>query len=306
MTFKLPAALLAAACRAALLVILAAGPCAADALFVYELRTDDPFTGEKEAVMQTAFTSGSMYLDIKTQFVGSWMKRIFGKVTESRETTHFLLDQRQIREVNWHRGNVKIFALDRIADIGWISEKSDREAEIQDIIRERYPVSQPQIEITPTGETAEINGITARKIEASLRSETYDKRKNASSITLVKQELWVSQALPQYESYRSFFDALAGQLGLEAERLKALSFVLQYWEGSLDPIRDKVSAIQGLPVKSITTVEAVYVKDVGTAQSKTIRKRIKTETLELKSAQTRPIDVESFAYPDSYPIVNAK
>jgi hypothetical protein len=34
-----------------------------------------------------------MYVDIQTRFIGSWMKRIFGKVTESRETTHFLLDE---------------------------------------------------------------------------------------------------------------------------------------------------------------------------------------------------------------------
>jgi hypothetical protein len=306
MTFKLPAARLAAACLTAFILILSAAPCAADALFVYELRTDDPFTGEKEAVMQTAFAPGGMYLDIKTKFVGSWMKRIFGKVTESRETTHFLLDERQIREINWQRGNVKVYAMDQIADVGWISESTARDAEIEAIVRERYTVSQPQIGILPTGEMAEINGIAARKFEISLRTETYDKRKNASSITLVTQELWVSESLPQYEFYRSFFEALADQLGLEAERLKALSFVLQYWQGSLDPIRDKVSAIRGVPVRSVTTVEAVYVKNVGTAQSETIRKRIKTETLDLKGVYTQPLDMESFKYPDNYPIVNAK
>jgi hypothetical protein len=306
MTFKFSAAVLASACWLLFLVSPPSGHCAADAVFVYELKTDDAFTGEKEAVMVTAFSPQAMYLDVQTRYIGSWMKRIFGKVTESRETTHFLLNERQVREVNWHRNNVRVFPIDKIADVGWVTEKSTRTAEAEDIVKDRYTIVPPQFEITNTGVQAVINGFDATRIDTFLQMETHNKKNNSTSITQIRQELWVSRNLPQYQVYQAFFGALADQLGLEAERLKSLSYVLQYWQGSLDPIRDKLIAIEGLPVKSVTSVEAVYVKNVGSPKSETMRKQIKTETVLLKSAQTASPDMKYFDYPDYYPLVHEK
>lgn len=307
MTFKRSAAVLAMTCWIMILVSLPAVQCeAAEALLVYDIKTDDAFTGEKEAVMQTAFTSRAMYVDVKTRFIGSWMKRIFGKVTESRDTTHFLLDERQIHEVNYSRGNIRVTPLDQIADVSWVSEKNARPAGVEEMIKERYTVEPGQFQITPTGINAVINGFEAQRIDATLRLETYDKKKNASSMTFITQELWVSRALPQYRVYQAFFGALASQMGLEAERLKGLSSILQYWDGSLDPIRDQISASEGLPVKSVTSVEAVYIKNVGSPESETIRKQIKTETLLLQSVQDGAADRSAFEFPKEFQFVYVK
>ncbi len=306
MICKRSAAALAITCWLMILVAPPAGRCAAaEALLVYDIKTDDAFTGEKEAVMQKAFVSRAMYVDVKTRFIGSWMKRIFGKVTESRDTTHFLLDERQIREVNYSRGNVRVTPLDQIADVDWVSEKSARPTGVEEMIKERYTVAPGQFQITPAGDRAVINGYEAQRIDATLRLETYDKKKNASSVTLVKQELWVTRALPQYGVYQAFFEALATEMGLDAERLKGLNSILQYWEGSLDPIRDQLSASEGIPVKSVTSVEALYTKHVGTPKSETIRKRIKTETLLLNSVQDSAAGAD-FDYPEAFQLVYAK
>jgi hypothetical protein len=306
MRFKRSAAALAITCWLMILFAPPAGRCAAaEALLVYDIKTDDAFTGEKEAVLQAAFTSRAMYVDVQTRFIGSWMKRIFGKVTESRDTTHFLLDERQIHEVNYSRGNVRIIPLDQLADVAWVSEKSARPDGVEEMIKERYTVEPGQFQITPTAISAVINGFEAQRIDATLRLETYDKKKNASSVTLVKQELWVTRALPQYGVYQAFFGALADQMGLEAERLKGLGSILQYWEGSLDPIRDQLSASEGLPVKSVTSVEALYTKNVGTPKSETIRKQIKTETLLLRSVHDAAAD-DVFEYPEAYQLVYVK
>ncbi len=49
--------------------------------------------------------------------------------------------------------------------------------------------------------------------------ETRDLKKSAASITLIRQHLWVSDALPGADQYDDFHRCLAETLGLEAERL---------------------------------------------------------------------------------------
>jgi hypothetical protein len=259
--------------------------------------------GEKKAVVKTAFRPQAMYVDIKTKYTGSWMKRFFGKVTEARQTTHFLLDSRQIREVNWHRGNIRVFPLDQVSDVDWVSGKTSRTAQAEEMISQRYTSRPPQFTITATGVSSVINGIKAERIDTTLRLETYDKKKNASSVTNIQQELWVARGQAQHQDYHAFFKALASQLGVDAERLKSMSPVLQYWEGSLDPIRDKLRTVGGFPVRSELSVEAVYIKNVGTPQSETIRKKVKTETLTLQSIQIAALNPDDFSYPEGFPLV---
>jgi hypothetical protein len=59
MRFKRSAAALAITCWLMIFVSPPASRCAAaEALLVYDIKTNDSFTGEKEAVMKTAFTPG--------------------------------------------------------------------------------------------------------------------------------------------------------------------------------------------------------------------------------------------------------
>ncbi|OQX25489.1 MAG: hypothetical protein BWK80_15380 [Desulfobacteraceae bacterium IS3] len=51
--------------------------------------------GEKEAELSAAYSAGRMFVDKKTKYTGSWMKRLFGKVEEKRETSHLILICRQ-------------------------------------------------------------------------------------------------------------------------------------------------------------------------------------------------------------------
>ncbi len=102
-----------------------------------------------------------------------------------------------------------------------------------------------------------------------MRLETIDVKKNSSSVTLVKQKLWVSEAVPGYAQYRAFHEKLAKRLGFDAVRLGGLSGMLRYWDGSLDPVRKSIKDVKGYPVKSTLSVEGRYTAGVGTASAKT-------------------------------------
>ncbi len=135
-------------------------------------------------------------------------------------------------------------------------------------------------------EKQEIGGYICRLVEADLRLETIDVKKNSSSVTLVKQKLWVSEAVPGYAQYRAFHAKLAKRLGLDAVRLGGLSGMLRYWDGSLDPIRKSIKDVKGYPVKSIISVEGRYTAGVGTASAKTSTVQLKEESMELREALT--------------------
>ncbi len=113
-----------------------------------------------------------------------------------------------------------------------------------------------------------------------MRLETIDVKKNSSSVTLVKQKLWVSEAVPGYAQYRAFHEKLAKRLGLDAVRLGGLSGMLRYWDGSLDPIRKSIKDVKGYPVKSIISVEGRYTAGVGTASAKTSTVQLKEESMD--------------------------
>lgn len=63
------------------------------------------------------------------------------------------------------------------------------------------------------------------------------------------------------EPYDDFHRHLTEPLGLEAERLGQLNFLLWYWQGPLDPIRESLIQIKGYPVQNDFSVEAQYVKN---------------------------------------------
>ncbi|MBA4396310.1 MAG: hypothetical protein C0394_02810 [Syntrophus sp. (in: bacteria)] len=279
---------------------LFASPCRADVLFIHDFKTTDYLIGKQEADLLMGYTDQAMFIDKNIRYTGKMMTTLYGKVHEGRETTHFLLDKDQIRQIDYHKGKIIVFPFKRLTDVNWIKQKqriSEAEAEI---IRERYRVSEPVLSVKILPKKEEINGYACQVVEADLRLETIDIKRNSSSVTLVKQKLWVSEAVPGYDQYKAFHEKLAKRLGFDAARLGGLSGMLRYWDGSLDPVRKSIKDVKGYPVKSIIRVEGRYTAGIGTASAKTSSVQMEEEFVELREALIdKPIKVR-FAEPSGF------
>ena len=263
-----------------------ASPCRADVLFIHDHKTTEYLMGKQDAELLIGYTGQAMFIDKKIRYTGKMMTTLFGKVTEERETAHFLLDKDQIREMDYGRGKIIVFPFERLSDVNWVKQKQQISEADAKIIRERYRVSEPVLSVKILPQKENMNGYLCQVVEADLRLETVDVKKNSSSVTLVKQKLWVSDAVPGYAQYRAFHEKLAKRLGFDAVRLGGLNGMLRYWDGSLDPIRKSIKDVKGYPVKSIISVEGHYTAGVGTTSAKTSSVNLKEESSELREALT--------------------
>lgn len=288
---------------AAAALLLFASPCRADVLFVHEFKTTEYLMGKQDADLRIGYTDQAMFIDKKIRYTGTLMKTLFGKVHEGRESAHFLLDKDQIREMDYHKGKIYVFPFERLTDINWLRQKQQLREDEAKIIRERYRVSDPIFSIKILPEKQRIAGYMCRLVVADLRLETIDLKRNCSSVTLVKQKLWVSESVPGYAQYRTFHEKLAKRLGFDAARLGGLGVLLRYWDGSLDPIRKSIKDIKGYPVKSIINVEGQYTTNVGTAAAKTSSAQLKEESVELKQTITSPLDQAPFMEPSDFGVI---
>lgn len=283
-----------------MLFFLFTASCPADVLFVHDYRSNDYLLGTQDAVLHTGYTPQAMVIDKKIRYTGEMMKTIFGKVEEGRETAHFLLDKDQIREIDYYKGKIIVFPLKRLSDISWIKRHAKHDELAAEVIKERYRVLEPRLTITVLPGKETIRGYVCRRVEADLRLETLDVKKKSSSVTLVKQKLWVSTNVPGYHEYTAFHQKLAKRLGLDAARLGNLGGVLMLWEGSLDPIRKSLKEIKGYPVKSITTVDGYYTAGTDTSSPKTSSMKLKEELVELKNVFTEKLDEAWLAVPSDF------
>jgi hypothetical protein len=224
------------------------------------------------------------------------MKRFFGEVKEQRDTTHFLLEKRRIREIDWYRSKILTLPFESIQHVRMLQANNAMTEGAVEIINARYQVTDPVFTITVAPETKTVDGYPCRYIEADLRLETRDLKKNAASITLIRQHLWVSDAVPGADQYDDFHRHLAETLGLEAERLGQLNFLLRYWQGPLAPIRESLIQIKGYPVQNDFFVEAQYVKNINSQTPSVISKMIKKERMILRKAKViETLDESRFA-----------
>ena len=283
-------------------LFLSAAPCPADVLFVHDVRSTDYYGGSQDAEMLAGYTPQAMFIDKKARYTGKMMTTFWGKEKEVRETTHFLLDKDQIRELDYHKNKAVIFTFDKLSDINWINRNITKEIDedVAERIRERYRPLPPKLTVTIHPKKETIRGYVCRRVEANLRLETLDVKNNATSVTLVKHTLWVSTKVPGYDEYNAFHKKLAKRLGLDAMRLGNLSILLGYWNGSLDPIRNSLKDVKGYPVKSITTVEGRFTAGTDTASPKTTSLQMKEESVELKEVSTARMDKDRFAVPSDF------
>ncbi len=100
--------------------LLLISPCRADVLFIHDFKGMEYLMGKQEADLQIGYTDQAMFIDKKIRHTGEMMTTLFGKPKEERETAHFLLDKDQIREMDYHKGEIIIFPFERLSDVGWI------------------------------------------------------------------------------------------------------------------------------------------------------------------------------------------
>ena len=205
--------------------------------------------------------------------------------------------------MDWQNGRVYVFPFEHLGNIQWIRQKKSEYSEVAEIIKARYQVKAPEVTIRLRPEKERVEGFDCQVAEALLRLETFDRKKNATSVTLVDQILWVSEAVPGYAAYQQFHERLARRLGLEAERLGCFNFMLRYWEGPLDPVREQLHAVRGYPVQSRLTVRAQYTTGADTDAAKTVTRQLKTESVTLRAVQLEKIDAGRYGAPENFQII---
>ncbi|ROQ89554.1 hypothetical protein [Desulfosoma caldarium] len=234
-----------------------------DVTFVHEVEAEDLLTGKKSLTLTRSYRADGIYMDQKRHYTGSWLQLLFGGVREDRRTVIISLASGDIREVDWGRDKCRIFPLERLKDSAWIHSLEKAREDHVPLRADRYEVRAPELTVKVEPDLETVGGYRCRRVSARLRQDTYDRLREAHSVTEVEQDLWVSSEVPGLAERVSVQAQLAARLGIEAERLGPLSFVLSYWQGPMESIAADVAKVQGYPVKSMVRVTAHYVPKEG-------------------------------------------
>lgn len=292
---------LAMACLLAAAIVQAVPPALADVLYVHAYSLDEYLLGEQKAEVRAGYSGGRLYIDKRNRLTGSFMKRFFGEEKEDRSTLHIFLDEDVIREFDWYKGKIFQYPLDRLADVEAMKVEAEKYEEAEEFLASRYQVKDPVFTLDVMPEKDLRDGYDCRVVKAFLRLETEDIKKKARSITRVEQTLWLSEDVPGYAEVNRFHQSLADRMGLEAERLGPLTYLLVYWKGSLEPIQDKLALVSGYPVRSEVTVNGAYEQHIDSPEKKISTMQIKSEIMTLKEAVPGPLDLAPFTPTASQP-----
>ncbi|SHF84975.1 hypothetical protein SAMN02745206_02780 [Desulfacinum infernum DSM 9756] len=265
-------------------VLTWAGPVPADVLYVHSVEANRFWTGEEKGTLRVAYRRDAVLYDLQKAYTGSWMQRLFGEAKKERRSTLFLIDAGEIRDVAWASDKAFVYPLERVKDAQWLRSLVQTVPEVEEVVSQRYEVRPPRLTVTETREEQRVEGYPCRKVVAHLQLETFDRKKNAVSITEVRQVMWLSQDVPGAADRLAARRSLSQRLGLDAERLGNLGSLLEYWEGPLDPIRSELEKVHGYPVKTRVEVDARYEPLDG--KGRRVKKRIKEEALVLKEVLT--------------------
>ena len=285
-------------CIIAIVMAATFSPVQGDALFVHDYAMDEYLLGQQQTQILFGYTKENLYVDKKIRYTGSWMKRIFGKEKEERETTHILLDKDMIREFDWFKSRITNYPLAKLCDVKALKESAKEYSGADEILSKRYEVKKPEFSLEIMPETVEIGGYSCTHAKAKLKLVTEDIKKKAKSITIVTQDLWASQNVPGYDQYQMFHEKLAKRVGLESQRLGNLTYILRYWQDSLAPISEKLERVKGYPVKSVVSIIGTYIEDIDSDTPKENTLEIKKETMILADVNLEKIDISRF-YPDT-------
>jgi hypothetical protein len=272
----------------------------AEVTFVHEVEADDLFSGKKAVTLTTGYGADGIYMDQQRAYTGSWMQLLFGGVRRDRRTVVISLAGRDIRELDWGRDKCRIFPLDRLKDPSWIHSLEKPREDLQPLMADRYQVQAPELTITSDGTEERIGNFRCRHVMAHLRLDTLDRLREAHSVTEVQQDLWLSDEVPGLAESLRVQQSLGDLLGLEKERFGPLSFLLSYWQGSLQPIAGDLEKVRGYPVKTRVRVTAHYIPKEG--ESKRVSRLVNEETSVLKEV-IPALDQALYAVPSHFTTV---
>ncbi|MEA1968172.1 MAG: hypothetical protein U9N77_08130 [Thermodesulfobacteriota bacterium] len=281
-------------CFLAIVMAAAFSPVQGDVLFVHDYTMDEYLLGQQKTQILFGYTKEKLYINKNLRYTGSWMKRIFGKEKQERETTHILLDKNIIREFDWFRSRITNYPLEKLCDVEALKEAAKKYTGADEILAKRYKVKKPEFFLEIMPETIETGGYPCTHVKAELKLVTEDIKKKAKSITIVTQDLWVSKEVPGFNQYRLFHEKLAKRVGLESQRLGTLTYILRYWQGSLAPIREKLERVEGYPVKSIISITGAYIENIDSDAPKENTLEIKKEIMILADVNLDKIDINRF------------
>ncbi|MEJ5365987.1 MAG: hypothetical protein WHS86_12860 [Desulfosoma sp.] len=272
----------------------------AEVTFVHEVEAEDLFSGKKVVTLTTGYGADGIYMDQQRQYTGSWMRLLFGGVRRDRRTVVISLAGGDIRELDWGRDKCRIFPLDRLRDPSWIHSLEKPREDLQPLMADRYQVQAPQLTITSDEAEERIGNYRCRHVKAHLRLDTFDRLREAHSVTEVQQDLWLSDEVPGLAESLRVHQSLGDLLGLEKERFGPLSFLLSYWQGPLLPIAVDLEKVRGYPVKSTVRVTAHYIPKEG--ESKKVSRVVNEETSMLKEV-IPALDKALYAVPPHFSTV---
>jgi hypothetical protein len=277
-------------------------------LHLFDYSIDEFVVGEKQAELAVCYANGNKYSDKRTTYTGSFLKKWFGGEKMTRETANVLLDQDLIREIDYLKNRVVDYPLARIVDPDWYDRHSPLEipSAAQAMIDARYEVKSPQFLLTISPESMVVDNRPCTHVIATLRLETLDKIKNASSVTLIRQAMWLTDQVKGIDEFRAFNRAMEARLGIDAARVGIFGNILSYWQGGLDSIGESLNSVSGYPVKKEVSVTAVYTAGLGTDDVKRTEASISKISVNLRKVIGEPLGMERFAPPQGFRMVTAR
>ena len=292
----------------ALLVLVAVSPGRGAVLHLFDYTIDEFVVGEKRAELAVCYAGGNKYSDKRTTYMGSFLKKWFGGEKTTRETANVLLDQDLIREIDYLKHRVIDYPLDKIVDPDWYDRHSPREipSTARTVIDARYQVKAPQFSLTVSPESVMVDNRPCVHVIAELRLETLDRIKNASSVTRIRQAMWLTDQVRGIDEFRSFNRAMEARLGIDAARVGIFGNILSYWQGGLDAIQAQLNSVSGYPVKKEVLVTAIYTAGVGTDGAKRTEALISKISVNLREVAEAPSGMERFDPPKGFRVVTAR
>ncbi|MEJ5300707.1 MAG: hypothetical protein WHS38_06940 [Thermodesulforhabdaceae bacterium] len=266
-----------------ILLILIPKTVNADVLYVHNFERIHFLTGQETGTTKAAYDNKYIIFDVQKTYTGEWMRRFYGKEKQDRHTTIFLLDKREVREISWDINKILVYPLENIKNLSWLQGSIVPATDLMSRpSSERFEVKKPVITISKLPGIHQIGNYQCQQFKVVLLLETYDQKKQSSSITEINQLLYLSNQVPGLSEKLESEKILAEQLGIDTARLGNLSSVLEYWNESLEPLRESLNQLEGYPVKILSELYAKYIYQ-DKQEKKEISKLIKKEIITLEN-----------------------